>query len=256
MLLPFFKSHYSINKSILTLDKDHDGDFGPKSIIKLAQESNLDKFFVVDDNLSGFLEGYTNSKDGNSQFNFGVRMTVCADMDVKNNDSLHTEHKVIVFLKKSKGYDKLFSLYSEAATRGFYYIPRIDLKTLSSFWSDEYFSLAFPYYDSFIFNNCLSMRAINFEINELPTKTPHFVIERNGLFFEKEYSKVLVNYVRSVGAEKRIIRAKSIYYNQRSDFLAYLTMRCIGKKSQLQKPKLDFMSSDRFSLESYLEGVK
>lgn len=256
MILPFFKSHYSINKSILTLKEDHDGDFGPRSIVKLAEENDLKNFFVVDDNLSGFLEGYTNSKEKKSQFNFGVRMIVCEDMDVKNNESLNTEHKVIVFLKKSSGYDKLFSLYSEAATRGFYYLPRIDLKTLRKFWNDEHFTLAFPYYDSFIFNNCFSMKTINFEIKDLPTASPLFVFEKNGLFFEKEYSKFLLNYVKSIGRQSGIIRAKSIYYNKNSDFLAYLTMRCIGKKSQLQKPNLDFMSSDKFSLESYLEGVK
>lgn len=251
MVIPFFKSHYSINRSILTLDEDHDGENGPRSIIKLIKENGIKNSFLIDDNLSGFLEAYTNAEKEKVGLNFGVRMTVCDNMKKKNAESLKTEHKIIVFLKNSSGYDRLFEIYSEAATNGFYYIPRIDLKTLTSMWKEESLSLGIPYYDSFLFNNCMRLNTIAADLKDFPV-SPTFIFEKNDLFFEANYSKFLMNFLKVEGLEKNIIRAKSIYYKNKDDFLAYLTMRCIGKKSSIQKPNLEFMSSDEFSLESFL----
>ena len=49
-MLPLFKSHYSIGKSILTLnhpDKFEEG--GPDSIFKIAQDHDLEQVILVED---------------------------------------------------------------------------------------------------------------------------------------------------------------------------------------------------------------
>ena len=63
-VLPIFRSHYSIGRSILTLNPLVSSDgAGPDSIIDICHEAKLKTFYLVDDSMSGFLEAYTNSQD-------------------------------------------------------------------------------------------------------------------------------------------------------------------------------------------------
>ena len=62
-VLPLFKSHYSIGRSILTLDKASDSEeSGPDSIIKMCKEADLKTFYLVEDTMSGFLQAHLNAK--------------------------------------------------------------------------------------------------------------------------------------------------------------------------------------------------
>ena len=51
--------------------------------------------------MSGFLQGYLNSKDEKISFNFGLRMTFCADIEIKDEiiDKLIFEPKRLAPLK-------------------------------------------------------------------------------------------------------------------------------------------------------------
>ena len=51
-----------------------------------------------------------------------------------------------------------------------------------------------------------------------------------------------------------IQKTQSVFYYEREDFLAYLTFRCINKRTNLNKPNLEHMSSDTFCFESYLNA--
>jgi DNA polymerase-3 subunit alpha len=246
-MIPFFKSHYSINKSILTLDRDHTPNGGPRSIIKLIKENKIESPFLVDDSLSGFLEAYSNAKDEGLKINFGVRMTYLDSVKDKSKESIENESKIIIFLNDSLSYENLFKIYSKAATDGFYYIPRVDDKILEEFWSDG-LTLGIPYYDSYIFNNHFKISSCSEPFQKCEKV---YFIESNNVPFEQSYSPLLK---RSIGEDK-LVKSKSIYYENKEDFVAYLTMRCIGKKSSIEKPNLDHMCSDEFSLESYLENV-
>lgn len=249
MYIPFFKSHYSLNKSILTLEKDH-ADVGPRSILKLCKENEIENPFLVEDNMSSFLEMYYNSKDLGINMRFGLRLCVCDNFQEKNEASLKCESKFLIFLKDSSGYENLNRIFSFASKEGFYYVPRIDFNKLEEYWSDSLI-LGVPFYDSYLFNNFFKMSSC------VPKKlwtNPVFFWEENGLPFDKIFKKVLQNHVDANHKNSELIKAKSIYYNNSDDFLAYLTMRCIGKKSNLQKPKLDHLCSDQFSLEHYLNS--
>ena len=76
------------------------------------------------------------------------------------------------------------------------------------------------------------------------TKLTYFE-ENNNLISDSLIKNKLSNL--KVKTEK----AKSIYYYKNSDFKSYLTFRCINKRTTLDKPELTYMSSDRFSFESW-----
>ena len=104
MTVPFFKSHYSIGKSILTLEEAGSSTKGgPQSIIDLCKENKLEDLFLVDDSMSGFLQGYLNCEKAGINFRFGLRISVCEDLDEKNEEQRKKTSKIIVFAKNKEG---------------------------------------------------------------------------------------------------------------------------------------------------------
>ena len=95
-IVPLFKSHYSIGRSILTLEKESVTN-GPDSVISLAKEASLDKAFLVEDSMTGFLEGFKNLKNEGIHLVFGLRITICPDIEEKSEESLHkSDRKSVV----------------------------------------------------------------------------------------------------------------------------------------------------------------
>jgi DNA polymerase III alpha subunit len=247
--IPLFKSHYSLGRSILTLS-DEDNASGPDSIIGICKKHNLSQMFLVEDSMSGFLEAYTNSEKNKIQLIYGIRLTICRDMEKKNEQSLSEESKYIIFAKNKDGYKKLIKIYSEAATKGFYYVPRFDFDRLKENWDNESLELCVPFYDSFLFKNCLLSKRVlpKVDFTELT-----FFEEENNLPFDDLLKRRLRDYTDD-GKKYNSIPVQTIYYKEREDFLAYLTHRCINKRSTLNRPNLDHMHSKEFCFESWLEG--
>mgnify|MGYP001204680614 CR=1 FL=1 len=188
--IPLFKSHYSLGKSILTLS-DEDDPSGPDSIIGICKNHNLSQMFLVEDSMSGFLEAYTNSEKNKIQLIYGIRLTICRDMEKKNEQSLSEESKYIIFAKNKNGYKKLIKIYSEAATEGFYYVPRFDFDRLKENWDDKSLELCVPFYDSFLFKNCLLSKRVlpNVDFTEMT-----FFEEENNLPFDGLLRRRLRDY--------------------------------------------------------------
>ena len=72
---------------------------------------------------------------------------------------------------------------------------------------------------------------------------------------------ILADVVRNYAADKfPIVNTKSIYYENRDDFEAYQTYKCIcgrgfsTKAKTLDMPNLDHCGSPEFCYESYLEN--
>ena len=106
-VLPFFKSHYSIGRSILTLEKPDDViSGGPDSIIKLCKDNDLKEFHLVEDSMSGFLQAYVNSTENKIKLNFGLRINVCHDRSKKEESALKETCKFIIFAKNKSGYER------------------------------------------------------------------------------------------------------------------------------------------------------
>mgnify|MGYP000859660508 CR=1 FL=1 len=245
LCLPLFKSHFSFGRSILTLEnKEENTDNFPDSIFPLLNQAQLKELFLVEDHFSGFLQANKNCADLDIKLNYGLRFTVCDDFKNKNEDSLNSNSKVIVFAKNLKGYKRLVKLYTHASTEGFYYEPRTDWRVLQKIWSDKDLLMAFPFYDSYVFNNLLTNK-----ICQPDLFTDHFYFhEDNDLPFDD----IVSNKLNSM--DVNLINAKSIYYAKKNDFPAYLTFRCMSKRTTLSKPNFEHMSSDEFCFESWRQA--
>lgn len=247
-VVPLFKSHYSLGRSILTLDKaDSAIEDGPDSIIDICVENKLERLTLLDDNMSGFLQAYLNSKEAGLELCFGLRLRILDDCENKSEESLAKTCKYIIFAKNKEGYKRLIKIYSHAAKVGFYYFPRIDFKSLKEYWSDNDLKFCVPFYDSFIFRNCLEYSSCVPELNGI---NPTFFIENNELPFDELISQRVNKFCKG---KYPVQKVKSIFYKNRKDFKAYLTFRCINNRTTLDKPNFDHMSSDRFSFESWRE---
>jgi len=246
--IALFKSHYSVGKSILTLrEKDESKSSEPTSIVDLVfknEESLGKKVCLVEDNMSGFLEAHINLTKIGAELVFGLRIEVCPNIEEKNEESIHKSSKYIIFIKRDEGYPRLIKLFSKGAKEGFYYKPRLDFETIRKEWDDDDLILAVPFYDSFLFNNCLrnGISLPNFDFTK-----PIFFSEDNDLPFDE----LLNNRLKNFTSKSQIQKTKSIYYENKSDFKAYLTARCINNRSTLNKPNLDHMCSNEFCFESW-----
>ncbi len=243
-VLPVFKSHYSLGRSILTLENDESAPDESDSIFNICKENELKQLVLVDNNMSGFLQAYQNSKEAKIKLVFGIRITICNDMEQKDADSLKTNNKIIIFLKNEEGYKRLIRIFSQASRDGFYYEPRTDYKNLKKHWNDKELSLVMPFYDSYIFKNALYS---NICVPEFNFTEPTYFLEDNDLPFDE----LIKSKVMSVSSKTQ--KAQSIFYKEKKDFKAYLTFRCINNRSTLEKPEIEHMTSDEFCVESWKE---
>lgn len=245
-VLPLFKSHYSIGKSILTLSKPSgiDREY-PVSIFDIALEHQLDEVILLDNSISGFLEAIDSAKKSKVKLIYGLIINVIDNVDNKSEETKKTLSKICVFIKNSDGYKDLIKISSFAAKEGFYYEPNIDWKNLKRLWTKN-LKLAIPFYDSFLFkntlNNCLCVPDFSF------TK-PVFFVESNGVPFDSIVNSKVKEYCLNNNYEMQ--KTKSIYYYKNEDYNAYLTFRCINNRSLLEKPELEFMCSNKFSFEEW-----
>ena len=115
-ILPLFKSHYSIGKSILTLDKaGSSSKEGSSSIVDIVKENKLDQVFLVEENMSSFLDAFKNFNSIKVPFYYGLRLELCPDINEKTDESLKKSSKIIIFAKNGNGYKKLIKIFSIAA---------------------------------------------------------------------------------------------------------------------------------------------
>lgn len=243
-ILPLFKTHYSLGRSILNLNIEDNQPDEADSVFSIVREQDLKELVLVEDTMTGFLEAYHNCKEAGIKLVFGLRMRVCIDALEKNEDSRKTESKIIVFPKNIDGYKNLIKISTFASRQGFYYYPRVDYKTLKSFWNDKDLKLVIPFYDSYVFNNTLYN---NLCVPELDFTEPVYFLEDNDLPFDELVAKKISNLTSNIQ------KAQSIFYRNKKDFKAYLTYKCINNRSSLDKPELDHMTSNEFCVESWRE---
>ena len=198
--------------------------------------------------MAGFLEAYTNAKEVGVKLIFGLRLTFCPDLSDKSEEGRANSFKNIIFIKNEKGYKDLIKIYTRAAQDGFYYEPRMDFRTLKSMWTDDLL-LGIPFYDSFLYNNKYTNSQC---IPNFSFAAPVFFIEDNDALLDEDLAASVINFCKD---KYEVVKSKSIYYKNKEDFSAYLTHRCINKRTSLDKPNFDGMCSNEFCYESYKEVV-
>jgi len=243
-MIPLFKSHYSIGKSILTLNNPEDScEDGSDSIFSILLENKIRNLVLVEDSPIGFLQAKTLSEKLNINFIFGLRVNIkCED-----SESLH---KTVIFLKNAEGYKSFCKLLTEI---NFMDNSVANYSLLKKHWSNEHFLLAIPFYDSFLFYNSFSFSQC---IPDFSFCEPIFFIEDNNLPIDSALRSIVFKYCSSFGYQT--FEAKTILYKLKSDVEALQTYKCIcsrniGRSSSLQKPNLEGFGSSDFCFESFLE---
>jgi len=247
--LALFKSHYSIGKSILTLDKPSGNiENYPTSIFDLVIHSKQSSLVLVEDNMSGFLEATKNATENKIKLIFGLRISI--SKDIKNQDaaSLKNRAKYIIFAKNNEGYKALIKIWSLAATEGFYYNACIDFVNIKKLWNDN-LTLAVPFYDSFLHLNSLEGY---FHVPEFDTIKPTFFLEDNGIPFDKHLRNKVKDYCQKHNFS--LVETQTIYYKSKLDFIAYLTFRCISERASIEKPEFNNMCSDSFNFDKWFSN--
>tara|TARA_B100000212_G_scaffold342604_1_gene331209 strand:+ start:14694 stop:15419 length:726 start_codon:yes stop_codon:yes gene_type:complete len=235
-MIPIFTTHYSIGKSILTLDEPSDSKEGSSSVFALAEKANLDQVVLVENSMTGFPEAFSTSKKLGVQLIFGLKIRV----DKQG-------HKCIVFAKNSDGCQNLNEIYSASNASA----ENITVQKLKDIWSDSLI-MAIPFYDSFLYKNTMSFDTCT---PNLKFFNPVFFLEQNDLPFDQLIRSKVLDYCASNNF--RTEECKSIKYESRQDVEAFQTYQCIcnrkfGQKS-LSNPGLDHFGSNEFSFESFLE---
>jgi DNA polymerase III alpha subunit len=247
-MLPLFKSHFSIGKSILTLDDPKKvSEGGSDSVFKIAKDNGLKQIILVEDSLIGFFEAYKRSKEMGIQLVFGLRLSMRNSALAEDEGS---QHKVIIFAKDDIGCKLLNKIYSKAFCANSGFLSYNELKEL---WNEASLKLAIPFYDSFIYINNLSFG------NAIPdlsfTKATLFY-EQNDLALDYILEEKVKEF--STNNDLPMVKVRSIYYNKKSDvkaFMAYkiICNRSFGKDRSLEKPELPHFCSDKFSFEAWKE---
>lgn len=250
-MIPLFKSHFSIGKSILTLEDPITHKEGKSdSVFTIASENNLKEVVLVEDSLTGFLQAKKQADNLGLKLIFGLRIDM--KENAKTNPKEETQqcsHKIIIFAKNSNGCKLLNSISSEANTENY---NCVDRKTLKKYWKNKDLLLAVPFYDSFIFNNLIKFCNCtpNFDFCK-----PILFIENNSLPFDGFVAKKVQEYADNNNLKTQ--HAKSIYYKNKKDVKALQTYKCITGRSfgnkTLSKPNLDHFGSNEFCFESWKE---
>ena len=255
MTLPLFKSHFSIGKSILTLDspKVDVNANSTDSVFDIAEESSLNEVVLVEDSFMGFLQARKVCKELGKQLIFGLRFDMCDDISkAEDSKSIKCTHKIIIFPKNSDGCKLLNQIYTSCKTKHFGWI---DFNLLKKVWQEDKLSLAVPFYDSFVFKNLTTFQSC---FAHFTFTKPTFFIEDNGLPFDHMTQDAVTKYCDTNDFPTQ--KAQSIFYKNKKDFPAYLTYKLIcgrnsfgGRDLSIEKPNQDHLGSDHFCWESYME---
>ena len=245
--IPLWKSHYSLGKSILNLEKPSDNlDVYPLSIFSILKKYGLDTLTLVEENISGLLQASKYAAENKIKLIYGLRISISEDVNNHVDDFNLKQAKYIIFCKNTDGYKDLIKIWSFAAKEGFYYYPSLDWKNLKRMWTDNLI-LSVPFYDSFLHLNTLES---HIHVPDFSFYRPIFFTEKNGLPFDYIIQNKVNVFCETNGLD--VVSAQSIYYYSPNDFEAYLTFRCIhsrggGKKTTCERPELNHMCSDEFN---------
>lgn len=223
-MIPLFKTHFSIGKSILRLD----------DVDRIATDNNIDEIYLVEDSMTGFPEAFRLFGD---RLRFGLRLSIFND-----DANEESESKIIAFPNGDEGCKELYKLSTESFD-----------KKIKTPWHD-YINLKFaiPFYDSFLHKNLISFS------NCMP-KLPEqiwFFIEDNGLPYDQLLLSRINEFIKN--NPNPLVKVKSVYYESKEDVEAFQTYKCIcnrqpGRQASLSNPRLDHFGSDRFCVEAWKE---
>lgn len=243
-VIPFFKTHNSIGKSILTVS----------DVFRLAENNSLESVVLIEDMMIGFPEALRLSKKAGIKLIYGIRFDICNSLEESYEDIVSSRCKMIAIMKNDDGYKDLIKLYTSVHTND---KKCIDYKILRDIWDGSpNIDFGLPFYDSFIAKNCLTLSNC---LPDFGIKSPFVCVENNCHPFDDIVQDRVKQYC-SIN-ENRIVFCKSIYYENYDDFDSYTVYRLICGRSvygnsTLDKPNLPHFGSNKFCFEDWKENRK
>lgn len=255
MITPLFKTHYSIGRSLLTLDEPGKAKPGaPLSVFDLSQSVGMKEVVVVDDRIDGLIAAYKVADKLGVKLCYGLQLRVCANLADKTPASLATESKVILFMRSTDGHGPLIRIHNRAMTDGHFSTRhgsygRADWSLLKAYWSDNLL-LGLPFFGSFIARNQLSFASI---VPDLPTARVSVFDEIDSRLPFAPLIRRGVERFAAGRAEVEVVPSKTVLYPTRAHFKAYVLKRCIANRSSWDSPDVNHLSSPEFSFQSWRE---
>lgn len=242
--IPFFKTHNSIGKSILTVS----------DVFRLAGDNRLDSVVLIEDMMIGFPEALRLSKKTGIKLIYGIRFDICNSLEESYEDIVSSRCKMIAIMKNDDGYKDLIKLYTSVHTND---KKCIDYKILRDIWDGSpNIDFGLPFYDSFIAKNCLTLSNC---LPDFGIKSPFVCVENNCHPFDDIVQDRVKQYC-SIN-ENRIVFCKSIYYEDYDDFDSYTVYKLICGRSvyggsTLERPNLPHFGSNKFCFQDWKENRK
>lgn len=223
-MIPLFKTHFSIGKSILRLD----------DVDRIATDNNIDDVYIVEDSMTGFPEAFRLFGD---RLRFGLRFSIFND-----DEKPESESKIVAYPDGDEGCKELYQLHTES----------FDTKLKTPWDTYKNIKFAVPFYDSFLHKNLVSFSNC---MPNLPEEIL-FCLEDNSLPYDQIIRSKIQEFIAS--NPNPSAEVKSIYYENREDVEAFQTYKCIcnrqpGRQASLSNPRLDHFGSDRFCVEAWKE---
>lgn len=258
MLIPIFKSHYSLLRSIFTLDLPEDNMDEKKSITLLAlcKKNKIQDLFLAETTYAGFRQAYNHCKKTNINLRFGIEFIVCQNIRDKSEESRKTESKITVWALNSEGHYELQNLYSKSHLEGFYYTNRMDWSMLREL-NPNNLLITINFYDGFLFQNAMYLnKSIMPNFGEFK---PLLFLCDHSLPFDDIIRKRTLEYSKSSSFPTKEVHY--CYYNTRRDFYSYMAYRTMEPlhgqfRRTMAKPEFNFLSSEEFSFESYIDKIQ
>lgn len=246
-IISYFSSHFSLGRSILTLDEPEDEiDISkPVSIFSIAKKYDLKTFFLRDSSFSGFIRFYKGCQELDIQGIFGIKLVICNDTIKKDDESRKTESVVTIWMKNSDSYKDLLRIYSKSHTEDFYYYGRSDWKTIINNWTDNLI-LSVDFYNGFTARNLLENHQCIPNFGQIK---PFFEYSLMSLPFDSLIEKATDEYIKNNGFEK--LNIHPILYYDYDSFKSFQVFRSINNRSFFTSPNIDFLSSPNFCWENY-----
>jgi hypothetical protein len=210
-MIHLFKSHFSIGKSILKIDR----------IFELAG----DQAVMVEDSMSGFRKAMKAAKKAEKQLIFGYR----TETAFANNP-----HKMVFFAKNGSGISSLRKIATKSQlNEGVYKYCEDDIQDIE---------IAIPFYDSFV-----AKSFFEFGVFDMPLKDVVFFEESNDHPFDRIISSSLGEMgVETIRAQSVFYEKPEDF--KAFQFYKACCNRSGGKSPKFQNPDIAHCCSDQFCL--------
>lgn len=246
-----------------------DGHSKIPELIARAKELGQPALAITDHgHMAGVIDFYTQARAAGIKPILGIELYTTPDIYVRDRHNHKLGH-ITLLAKNLQGYQNLLALSSEAATTGYYYMPRCDLKLLQK------------YHEGIIcLSGCMQgdvpqllLASMNAETDK--ERDRHFVeaytmahsyktifgedyfieLQYHGLKDQKRLLPVLIEMAKQLDIQ--VVATNDVHYTNKEDAEAQRTLMCVGMKTTVDNESaVGYGNPSHFYLKSADEMIQ